>query len=193
MIRKTFLGLLFAALANASLFAAGSESPELIGVWSNALAKLDRQAAMDSEGSMLLASMLQKEFGTSEEELMWSLDQKMSGGEIAVLAYIQATTGKSFAEMNQVNARSDFWTYAEDAGMSHSKMVHWLSGFQKRVERERNSRIFDRLRASRRVHPLPDLGSGFGLFQEALDFRRMDSPRPTKVHGVGGEFAKGEK
>jgi hypothetical protein len=72
-------------------------------------------------------------------------------------------------------------------------MAHWFEGFQKRVERERNSRIFDRLRASRRVHPLPDLGSGFGLFQEALDFRRIDSPRPTKIHDQAGELAKGEK
>jgi hypothetical protein len=194
MIRRTFLGLLLTALAFASpLFAAGKESPEPSVAWSNALAKLDRQAAMDSDSSILLMILLQKEFGTSEEELMWSMDQKMSGGEIAVLAYIQATTGKSFAEMNQENARRDFWFYAEDAGMSRDKMAHWLNGFQKRLERERNSRIFDRLRASRKVHPLPDLGSGFGLFQEALDFRRMESPRPTKVHGVGGEFAKGEK
>ena len=61
------------------------------------------------------------------------------------------------------------------------------------AERERNARIFDRLRASRKVHALPDLGSGFGLLQEALDFRRMDSPRPTKIHELPGELAKGEK
>jgi hypothetical protein len=60
------------------------------------------------------------------------------------------------------------------------------------VEHERNSRIFDKLRASRKVHPLPDLGSGFGLFQEALDFRRIDSS-PTKLHPVAGGLAKGEK
>ena len=118
---------------------------------------------------------------------------KLSWGEITTLAYIQATIGKSFAEMNQEDARSNFFKYAETAGMSCEKMTHSLEGFLKRAERERNSRIFDRLRASRRVHPLPDLGSGFGLFQEALDFRRIDSPRPTKIHDIGGELAKGEK
>ena len=91
------------------------------------------------------------------------------------------------------NARHDFWAYAEHAGMSCEKMAHSLENFLKRAERERNSRIFDRLRASRRVHPLPDLGSGFGLFQEALDLRRIDSPRPTKIHDDPGVLAKGEK
>jgi len=117
----------------------------------------------------------------------------MNWGEIAALAYIQATTGKSFAVMSHENARRNFWAYAEDSGMSCEKMAHWLEGFQKRAERERNTRIFDRLRASRKVHALPDLGSGFGLLQEALDFRRIDSPRPTKIHDVPGELAKGEK
>ena len=95
--------------------------------------------------------------------------------------------------MAQEEAIRDFWSYAENAGMSCEKMAHSLQSFLKRAERERNSRIFDRLRASRRVQPLPDLGSGFGLFQEALDFRRIDSARPTKIHESGGLVAKGEK
>jgi len=194
MIRKPFLGLLVSALAfTAPVLAAGSGGPELSVVLSNSILKLDREASLDPEVPVLLADMIQKEFGTREDELKWGMDQKMTWGEIAALAYIQATTGKSFAEMNQEDARRDFWSYAENAGMSREKMAHWLEGFQKRVAHERNSRIFDRLRASRKVHPLPDLGSGFGLFQEALDFRRIDSPRPTKVHDVSGEFAKGEK
>jgi hypothetical protein len=194
MITKTFLGLLFTTMIFvAPLFAAGGGDPELNLALSNAISKLDREAAMDAEGPMLLADMLQKEFGTSGEELKWGMEQKMSWGDIAALAYIQATTGKSFAEMNREDARRNIWSYAENAGMSCEKMAHWFEGFQKRVERERNSRIFDRLRVSRRVHPLPDLGSGFGLFQEALDFRRIDSPRPTKIHGPSGELAKGEK
>ena len=193
-IRRTFLGLLFAVLAfDVSVFASGSGSPELNAALTNTIAKLDREASMDAEGPMLLADLIEKEFGTREEELKWGMDQKLSWGEITALAYIQATTGKSFAEMNQEDARRNLWSYAENAGMSCEKMAHWLEGFQKRAERERNSRIFDRLRASRKVHPLPDLGSGFGLFQEALDFRRIDSPRPTKIHDMPGELAKGEK
>jgi len=192
MITKTFLGLLFATLAFGASVAEAAGSPELTLVLSNTLSKLDREAAMDSEGLALLSDLLQKEFGTRADEISWGFGQKMSGGEIAALSYIQATTGKSFAQMNQEDARRNFWAYAENAGMSCEKMAHWLDGFQKRVERERNSRIFERLRASRKVHALPDLGSGFGLFQEALDFRRLDSP-PTKLHNVNGGLAKGEK
>jgi hypothetical protein len=66
--------------------------------------------------------------------------------------------------------------------MSCEKMARALESFMKRAEKERNTRIFEKLRASRKVHPLPDLGSGFGLFQEALDFHRLESPSPTKIH-----------
>ena len=193
MITKTFLGLLFAILAFGVSFAEAAGSPQLPDVLSNTLSKLDREAAMDTAGFSLLTDLLEKDFGTRADEIAWGIGQKMSGGEIAAFAYIQATTGKSFAQMNHEDARRNFWAYAENAGMSCEKMAHWLEGFQKRVERERNSRIFDRLRASRKVHPLPDLGSGFGLFQEALDFRRIDSPQPTKLHNVPGELAKGDK
>jgi hypothetical protein len=195
MIRRTFLGLLFAALAfGTPVFASGRSSPPALNVTlTNAIAKLDREASVDAEGPMLLAGLIEKEYGTREEELKWGMDQKLGWGEMTALAYIQATTGKSFTQMNQEDARRNFWTYAENAGMSCDKMAHSLDGFLKQAERERNSRIFDRLRASRKVHPLPDLSSGFGLFQEALDFRSVDSPRPTKVHGDPGELGKGEK
>jgi len=194
MIRGTFLGLLFATLIpSVPLLAAGSGNPELNVVLSNAVSKLDREASVDMEGPVVLVDLLEKEFGTREEEFKWGMDHNLSWGEITALAYIQATTGKSFSEMNQEDARRNFWAYAENAGMSCEKMARWLEGFQKRAERERNSRIFDRLRASRKVHALPDLGSGFGLLQEALDFRRIESPRPTKIHELPGELAKGEK
>src|SRR2546426_3089661 len=105
MIRRTFLGLLLAALAfSTPLLAAGGVSPELNVVLSNAISKLDRQASMDAESPMLVADLLEKEFGTREEELKWGLDQKMNWGQITALAYIQATTGKSFAEMNKEDA-----------------------------------------------------------------------------------------
>jgi hypothetical protein len=140
-----------------------------------------------------VADLIQKEFGTSEEELKWAVDHQLKWGKITALAYIQATTGRTFDEMSRENATSDFWSYAENAGMNSTKMAHSLNEFLKRIERERNSQIFDKLRASRRVHPLPDLGNGFGLFQEALDFRRIDSPNVSKVHDVPGELSKGGK
>jgi hypothetical protein len=171
----TFAGQLYAA----------NEQPELSGVFANSIAKLDREPQ--------LANLIHREFGTREEELRWAAGRSLTWGEITALAYIQATTGKGFAEMVDQGARLDLWTYAENAGMSCEKMAHSLASFLKRAERERNSRIFDGLRASRQVHPLPDLGSGFGLFQEALDFRHIDLPQPTKTHVGSGILAKGEK
>src|SRR5713226_9679227 len=102
MIRKTFLGLLLTILVFGSpLFAAESRSPALNVVLTNAIAKLDREASMDAESPALLADSIQKEYGTPEEELKWAVAKKLSWGEITTLAYIQATTGKSFAEMTQ--------------------------------------------------------------------------------------------
>jgi hypothetical protein len=157
----------------------------------SAIAKLNREAASDGESLSRLAELIQREYGTTEEELKWASGESLNWGEIAVFAYIQATTGRSFEEITHQNARGDFWTYAENAGMNCEKMAHALKSFLKQAERERNSRIFERLRVSRRVHPLPDLGSGFGLFQEALDFRRIDSPGPIKIHTDSGARAKG--
>ena len=184
-MRRTFLGLLLVTMAFGvpAFAAAGPES------LTNVIVKLNREAAPGFD----LAGFIQNEYGTSDAELKWAADQKLSWGDVAALAYIQATTGRSFADMVQEDARRDFWSYAEKAEMSCEKMVRSLESFLKRTEKERNSQIFARLRASRRVHSLPDLGSGFGLFQEALDFRRIDSPRPTKIHTGPGVLAKGEK
>ena len=194
MANRVFLGLLCVILAGGvPLLAAGSASPELSVALSNAITRLDREAAIDTESPMLVAGLIEKQYGTREDELKWALEQKLNWGEITALAYIQAATGKSFSEMSHENARRDFWTYAENAGMNCEKMTRSLDVFLKRVQRERNSLIFDRLRASRKIHALPDLGSGFGLFQEAMDFRRIDSPRVSKIHEIPGGLAKGEK
>jgi hypothetical protein len=74
-------------------------------------------------------------------------------------------------------------------------MMHSLEQFSRRVERERNSRIFEELRNVRTTTQTPDLGNGFGLFQEALDFRRIDdAPQPSKVFTTGGgDLGKGTK
>jgi hypothetical protein len=186
---RTFIGLLFVIVVfGVPVFS--STSGELNAALTNAITRLDREASMNPEGSMLLASLIENEYGTREDELRWGMARKLSWGEITAFAYIQRTTGKSFAQMDQEDARRSFSTYAESAGMSFEKMTRSLDGFRKKAERERNSRIFDRLRASRKVHPLPDLGSGFGLFQEALDFRDLNPPRPIKSYSVPGEFGK---
>jgi len=183
-MRKTFLGLLSVMLAVGVPVFGGTDRDS----FTEAIVKLNREATVID-----LTAMVQREFGTREEEIRWAVNESMEWGEIIALAYIQATTGRSFAEMTQEDARRDLWTYAEKTEMSLEKMARSLESFLKRAERERNTRIFERLRSSRRVHSLPDLGSGFGLFQEALDFRRIDSPRPTKIHTGTGVLAKGEK
>ena len=191
---KTFLGLIAVVLVcGAPAFGAGESQAELGDTLMRTVRSLDREASASRDSAMLVAYFIQKEYGTREEELKWAMDQKLEWGEIAALAYIQATTGKSFAEMSHDNASRDFWSYAENAGMNCAKMAHSLEGFLQQVERERNSQIFDKLRASRKVHSLPDLGNGFGLFQEALDFRRIDSPNVNKIHDIPGELSKGEK
>jgi hypothetical protein len=158
----------------------------------SAIAKLNREAVSGSENAYHLAELIRREYGTNEDQLKWAAEESLNWGEIAVFAYIHATTGRSFEEITRGNARDDFWTYAESAGMNCDKMAHSLNSFLKQAERERNSRIFERLRASRRVHPLPDLGNGFGLFQEALDFRRIDSPGPVKIHTNSGARVGGK-
>jgi hypothetical protein len=193
-IGSTFLGLLFVTLVwSVPVFSSGRSTPEPNAVVNNAILKLDREVLKDTESSALMGDLIEKEFGTQEDELKWGLEQKLGWGGMTALALIQASTGKSFAEMVQDGARRDFWAYAENAGMSGDKMARSLDDFSRRVERERNTRIFDKLRASRRVHPIPDLGNGFGLFQEALDFRHIDIQQPTKIHDVPGELAKGGK
>jgi hypothetical protein len=184
--KGTFLGLFFVTLAVGAPVFAGNSRPAPLNVsFTTAITKLDHEPQ--------LAVLIQKEYGTRDEELRWAAERSLSWGEITALAYIQATTGRTFAEMVGHDARRDFWTYAENAGMNCEKMTRSLEGFQKRAERERNSRIFDALRASRRVSALPDLGSGFGLFQEALDFRHIELPQPTKEHSGAGFLAKGVK
>ena len=193
-MRKAVLGLFFGVLVcGAPLFAAGARNPAPAAALAGAITSLDHEAAVNAESPMVVAYLIEKEYGTTEQELKWAVDHQLKWGQITALAYIQATTGKAFAEMSNDNAPRDFWSYAENAGMNSTKMAHSLDAFLKRVERERNSQIFDRLRASRRVHPLPDLGNGFGLFQEALDFRRIDSPNVSKIHDVPGELSKGGK
>jgi hypothetical protein len=190
-IRRNSLGLLFATLAlTVPVFSSGPTSPEPSALLTNAVSKLDHEVSVDPEGQVLLADLIEREFGTREDELKWGMEQKLGWGDMTALAYIQATTGKSFAEMVQEQAGHNFWAYAENAGMNTNKMARSLGDFLKRAERERNTRMFDKLRASRRVHPIPDLGSGFGLFQEALDFRHIDVVQPTKIHDVPGDLLR---
>ena len=192
-IRRISLGLLVRILGASVTLSAADARKEFDAQLNHVIAKLNRQAEVDAEGPILLAQLIQREYGTRTDELRWATSQSISWGEIAALAYIQASTGRSFDVMTREEAQRDFWSYVEKREMTAEKMARNLENFLKLAEKERNSRIFERLRISRRIQPMPDLGSGFGLFQETLDFRRIDSPRVTKVHTVVSGKAKGEQ
>ena len=153
--------------------------------------RLDTDVATDRGLAPVYAGLMRNEYGTLQAELRWALDEEISWGRIAILSYVQATTGRSFEELASDGAEVDVTGFVARAEMSLDKMIGSLEGFLKLAERERNSMIFDRLRTARRMQTLPDLGSGFGLFQEALDFRRLDAPRPTKIHSGTNGLAKG--
>jgi hypothetical protein len=157
------------------------------------IAKLNREAVGTDE-AMRLAELIQGEFGTPLDELQWAVENGYSWGEIAAFAYIRATNGRSFSELGGAKAGADLWTYTEKAGMNSTKMAYALEMFLKQAEKDRNSRIFERLRTARRSSRIPDLGNGFGLFQDALDFRQVNTPGPTKIHTVGPTaLAKGDQ
>jgi hypothetical protein len=145
------------------------------------LAKLNTEAAAP-EGANILGTIIQREYDTPAEEMQWALNRGLAWGSIAARAYIRATTGESFAALDKAAAEKNLWAYVEKAGMNADKMARSLSQLLKLVEEERNTRIFEQVRLSRKVARMPDLGSGFGFLQETLDFRRLETPRPTKIH-----------
>jgi len=190
---RSVLGV-FVAIAFASSAYAGDARTDFNTQLNKVVARLNREAQDDVEGSMRMAALIRREYQTSEVELKWAVQHAVTWGDITVLAYLNHATGRSFERMVvDDDARRDYWKYVDDAEMTPSKMAHSLESFLETAKDERNTRIFERLRVSRRVQTLPDLGSGFGLFQDALDFRRLDPPRPTKVHVVTGGLAKGEQ
>jgi hypothetical protein len=190
---KTFCLLIVCLFAVSATNLHANPRAEFEAQVGTAVAKLNREAA-NPEGALRLASLLQLEYGTPIQELRWAVENQLPWGEIVAFAYIHATNGRSFSEIREADASRDFWGYVGKAGMNSGKMVNSLEQFLKRVERERNSRMFDQMRATRAVSRIPDLGTGFGLFQEALDFRQIGAtPVPTKVHAVGAVLAKGEK
>ena len=189
-IRRIVIGLLTGLVfASSAAFAADPKS-EFDAQLNRAIVKLNHEAEVDIHGPILLAELIQREYGTRAEELRWAVGHSINWGDVTALAYIQATTGRSFEAMMNEGAPKDFWAYVGKAEMSPDKMARSLDNFLKLAEKERNTQIFERLRASRRIQAMPDLGSGFGLFQEALDFRRLDTPGPTKIHTVVSGKAK---
>jgi hypothetical protein len=178
--RPVFLVALICALGVSPLSAQATKA-EFDTQMSATMAKLNAEAAAP-EGVSIVGEIVRREYDAPVEELQWALNRELSWGSIAALAYIRATKGGSFSALKIDAVEKDLFAYAEGEGMSADKLALSLGRLLKRVEEERNTRIFERVRASRRVMRMPDLGSGFGLLQETLDFRRLETPKPTKIH-----------
>jgi hypothetical protein len=184
--RSISLGLVLLAL---TMPAFASNDPSFDAELADVISKLNREASVEADSTAHLANLLQREYRTADDELKWAVKNDLTWGTIAAMAYIQATNGRSFSELTEIGA--DWAAYVETAGMSPERMTRSLEKLLKLSEKERNSRIFEQLRSSRRIHTLPDLGSGFGLFQETMDFRSINQTRPTKVHDGDVLLTKG--
>lgn len=175
-----------ASPAAARQSAADSRIRETVG-------RFNADAALDPGFAGILVGLLGIEYRTPASELRWARDRVEAGedgedqpgfgwGDVAVLAYLQAATGWDFPELVEAGAHKDFPDFVDTMEMSHERMAASFDTLAGQAIRERNSMIFDRIRSAPRSGGLEDLGAGFGLFQESLDFRQLDPPRPTKVH-----------
>lgn len=182
-IWRIFLGL-FAGLWFVSVVMAADPRAQFDAQLNRVITRLNHEAETDPAGPSLLSEVIQREYGTGVADIKWGVDHSVDWGDIATLGYIRATTGRTFEAMVKDDARRNFGDYAEKAGMDPEKMAHSLENLLKVAEKERNSRIFERLRATRTIQAMPDLGSGFGMYQEGLDFRRLDPSEVLKIHTV---------
>jgi hypothetical protein len=183
LFRRCVIFIALASVLGVSPLLAEATRAEFDTRMSATTAKLNAEAAAP-EGGDIVGEIIRREYDAPAEEMQWALNRGLTWGSIAALAYIRATTGESFAALDSVAVEKDLWAYAGNKGMNADKMALSLGRLLKRVEEERNTRILERVRGSRRVSRIPDLGSGFGLLQETLDFRRLETPKPTKVHTV---------
>jgi hypothetical protein len=144
--------------------------------------QFDQGVNADRGFPRVLTVLLGSEYGTPQAEMQWATGESISWGQIAVLSYVRATTGRGFEELALEDAHTNVADFMARMEMSQDIMLNSLENLAGAAVRERNSRIFDQLRSQRRFDTLPDLGAGFGLFQEALDFRQLGPASPTKVH-----------
>jgi hypothetical protein len=182
------VGCLLALSGAADAADQGSSFPDNV---EKVIRGLDADVAADRGLSSVLTVLYGSEYGTPQAELAWAARESISWGRIAVLSYLRATTGRGFSELVREGAHSDVAGFVARMEMSHDRMLNSLENLARMAARERNSRIFDRLRSSRRFGALPDLGAGFGLFQEALDFRQIGPASPTKIHSGPAFLSKG--
>lgn len=184
-----FLGFVLVSPLTARAAGGDPSFEERVG---DVVRQFDADVAADSGFSGVLSLMLATEYGTPQDDLEWALEHSIDWGRIAILSYMGATTGRGFGELALAHADTDVAGFLAQMELSPDKMIDSLEGLARRVARERNSKIFDRLRSARDFSALPDLGAGFGLFQEALDFRQIEPPAPTKLHTGPAFLVKGD-
>jgi len=176
--------LTFGSWTSGSLLASGKAESTI--PLNQVIQKLNHEAGLDVDSAARLMALIQREYATRDSELKWAAERSIPMGDVVALAHIQAATGRTFAELTAGNARLDFGEYAEKAGMNRDKMARSLENFLKEAQKARNTQIFERLRATRKISSMTDVGSGFGLLQESLDFSYISVSQPIKVNPVGG-------
>src|ERR1051326_4248516 len=72
----------------------GSGHEEFEGQLNRVINRLNRQAEADVEAPVLLAQLIQREYGTRTEEIRWAASHSVNWGEMVALAYIQAVTDR---------------------------------------------------------------------------------------------------
>ena len=190
LVNSSWIVLLIITLP---LYAAAFDLSEFDSQVLRVVERLNLDVGTDASMAQVYAKLMLNEYGTSQVDVHWAVDEGISWGRIVTLSYFQATTGRSFTERTTDGAHLDTSAYATHLEMSPNKMISALKSFVKLAESERNSMIFDRFRNAPRIQSIPDLGSGFGLFQESLDFRRLESQRPVKIHASKGSLTKGDQ
>ena len=130
--RRILTGLLSLRLAATGSAQAVADRASIEDRLSGVVSQLNGDLQSDPGLAALYADMLRDQYGTAQSELVWALDQDVSWGQIAILSYVQATTGTSFSELAEVAGHrniTNILQYATGMEMSHDKMTQSLEGF----------------------------------------------------------------
>src|SRR4051812_26793983 len=95
-IRRIAIGLLTGLLLSSIAGFAADPKAEFDVQLNRAIVKLNHEAEIDVQGPVLLAELMQREYGTRAEEMRWAVGHSINWGDMTALAYIQATTGRTF-------------------------------------------------------------------------------------------------
>src|SRR5262245_44431696 len=109
--RRVVCAILASSLVVCTASAAVTRTQFDSGV-SGTMAKLTKEAS-SIEGSALVGEMIQREYGAPVEEIIWARQHELTWGTIVAFAYVRATTGQSFEELEKLALASNLWDYVE--------------------------------------------------------------------------------